>query len=64
MTTKARLIWKGKSYEKVERNAQIILLRLDKQTYAAIAEKFNISLDRVRQIVNRHRRELMNRRTT
>lgn len=40
------------------RNAQIVSMRLDKMTYSEIGAKFDISVERVRQIVNRHRREL------
>ena len=43
-----------------ERNAQIIAMRLDKYTYRDIGDRFDISKERVRQIISKHVRELMN----
>lgn len=41
-----------------ERNAEIISMRLDKASFREIGERFDISLERVRQIVYKHRNEL------
>lgn len=43
-----------------DRNSQIISMRLDKMTYREIGECFGISQERVRQIINKHHRELRN----
>lgn len=41
-----------------ERNIEIISMRLDKMTFEDIAKTFDISTERVRQIIYKHRNEL------
>ena len=57
MHTKAR--WKIEK-EWHDRNAQIVAMRLDKLTYREIGEHFDISQERVRQIIYKHMRLLRN----
>jgi len=43
-----------------DRNVQIVCMRLDKLTYKEIGDRFGISQERVRQIINKHRGRLIN----